>query len=43
MAGRTRAAYDILRARIPFLDEDRYLSPDIEGAADILAAGRLLV
>ncbi len=42
MAGRTKAAYDILRTRVPFFDEDRYLAPDIKAAADILAAGRLL-
>lgn len=42
MARRTREAYDELRSRIPFMDEDRFLSPDMLKAADLLVAERLL-
>jgi len=35
----TRAAYTTVRARVPRLDEDRPLGPDIEIIATLLAAG----
>lgn len=42
MGKRTRAAYDILRSRVPTLGEDRFLAPDIQRASGILLSGRLL-
>ena len=35
----TQAAYTTVRARVPRLDEDRPLGPDIESIAALLAAG----
>lgn len=38
----TREAYDLLRSRITFMDKDRFLSPDLIKAADLLVTERLL-
>jgi histidine ammonia-lyase len=38
----TRAARDEVRRRIPFLDADRELGPDIAAAVDLVASGALL-
>ena len=42
LARTTREAYDLLRSRISFMDEDRFLSPDMLKAADLLITERLL-
>jgi histidine ammonia-lyase len=41
-AGGTGAALQTLRARVPFLDADRDVSVDIEGAEALVAAGALV-
>lgn len=42
LAPGTRAAYDEIRRVVPYLDEDRVLTPDIEAAAALISEGRLL-
>ena len=42
LAPGTRAAYDEIRRAVPYLDEDRVLTPDIEAAAALIGSGRLL-
>ena len=37
-----RAAYDLLRARVPALDRDRYLHDDLEAAHQLIVSGALL-
>jgi phenylalanine ammonia-lyase len=36
---RTRAAFDILRERVPFLDRDRYVDVDIAATAELIRDG----
>ena len=37
----TRAARDLIRARVPFLTEDRDIRPDLEAVLDLLRTGAL--
>ncbi len=41
-ASGTRAARDAIRARVPFLDADRELGPDIEATVDLVRSGELV-
>ena len=38
----TRVAYQVIRETIPYLEEDRQLSTDIEGMVDLIRSGRLV-
>lgn len=41
-AAGTRAARDVIRARVAFLEEDRELGPDIEAVTALVREGTLL-
>ncbi|NPV71011.1 MAG: histidine ammonia-lyase [Firmicutes bacterium] len=38
----TRAAYDLVRSRVPFLEVDRPLTPDIEAVRDMIRSGAVV-
>ncbi|OWZ85044.1 histidine ammonia-lyase [Natranaerobius trueperi] len=38
----TKKAFEIIREEIPYLDQDREISPDIEKVAEIIASGKLV-
>jgi histidine ammonia-lyase len=38
----TKAAYDVIRSEIPFLDQDRNLSEDIRKIYKLIKSGRIL-
>jgi histidine ammonia-lyase/phenylalanine ammonia-lyase len=38
---RTRAAFDLLRERVAFLDRDRYMDEDIASAVKLIQSGAL--
>jgi histidine ammonia-lyase len=38
----TNRAYEVIRGRVPFMDEDRVLQPDIEAVAALVRSGELV-